>query len=99
MPAQGENIQALYDAANDLPSDDPLRSAPAAANAQPPAPAVTASSNARPQSGAQTGNSPSLPTQAVAQPTQSASPPASTVVVADAGQLRVPSLLGLRCAR
>jgi cell division protein FtsI (penicillin-binding protein 3) len=93
--AQGENIQALYDAANDLPSDDPLKSAPAAANAQPPAPAVTASSNARPQSGAQTSNSPSLPTQAVAQPTQSASPPASTVVVADAGQLRVPSLLGL----
>ena len=93
--AQGENIQALYDAANDLPSDDPLKSAPAAANAQPPAPAVTASSNARPQSGAQTSNSPSLPTQAVAQPTQSASPPANTVVVADAGQLRVPSLLGL----
>ena len=93
--AQGENIQALYDAANDLPSDDPLRSAPAAANAQPPAAAVTASSNARPQSGAQTGNSPSPPAQAVAQPTRAASPPANTVVVADAGQLRVPSLLGL----
>ncbi len=93
--AQGENIQALYDAANDLPSDDPLRGAPALANAQPPAPAQTASSNARPQSGAQTGNSPSPPSQAVAPPMQSASPPANTVVVADAGQLRVPSLLGL----
>ena len=28
-PAQQENIEALYDAANDLPSDDPLRAAPA----------------------------------------------------------------------
>ncbi len=26
--AQGKDIQALYDAANDLPSDDPLRAAP-----------------------------------------------------------------------
>ncbi len=93
--AQGENIQALYEAANDLPSDDPLRGAPAVANAQPPAPAQTASSNARPQSGAQAGNSPSLPAHAVARPTQSASPPANTVVVADGGQMRVPSLLGL----
>jgi cell division protein FtsI (penicillin-binding protein 3) len=92
--AQGENIQALYDAANDLPSDDPLRSAPAAANAPPPQPAQTASSNARPQSGAQTGNSPSPPTHA--QPTQSASrPAANTMVVADGGQMLVPSLLGL----
>ncbi len=94
--AQGENIQALYDAANDLPSDDPLRAMPAAANAQPPAPTQTASSTARPQSGAQTGSSTSPPAQPVAQPTQSASrPAANAVVVADGGQLRVPSLLGL----
>ncbi|MFZ0337143.1 MAG: penicillin-binding protein 2, partial [Terracidiphilus sp.] len=42
--AQGEDIQALYDAANDLPSDDPLRAMPAAANAQPPVPTQTTSS-------------------------------------------------------
>jgi cell division protein FtsI (penicillin-binding protein 3) len=94
--AQGESIQALYEAANDLPSDDPLRAAPAAANAQQPAPAQTASSPAGPNSGAQAGNSPSLPAQPPAQPAQSASqPPANTVIVADAAQLRVPSLLGL----
>jgi cell division protein FtsI (penicillin-binding protein 3) len=89
--AQNENVQALYEAANNLPSDDPLRAAsnaPAAANAQQPAPAQAASAPA--------GNSPSLPAQAPAQPAQStAQPPANTVVVADAGQLRVPSLLGL----
>jgi cell division protein FtsI (penicillin-binding protein 3) len=98
--AQGENIQALYEAANDLPSDDPLRAAPAvptATNTQPaPATAQTASSPAGPNSGAETGNSPSLPAQPPAQPSQASSqPPANTVVIADAAQLRVPSLLGL----
>jgi cell division protein FtsI (penicillin-binding protein 3) len=97
--AQAENIQALYEAANDLPSDDPLQAAsnaPAAANAQQPAPAKTASSTAGAPSGAPAGNSTSLPAQAPAQPAQSAAQPAAnTVVVADAGQLRVPSLLGL----
>ena len=98
--AQGENIQALYEAANDLPSDDPLRGAPAAkaaANPQPaPGEVKTASSPARQNSGAQPGNSPSLPAQASAQPAQPGPRPASnTVVVADVAQLRVPSLLGL----
>jgi len=98
--AQGGNVQALYEAANDLPSDDPLRGEPAAqTTASPqPAPAVvqTASSPTSKNSGAPAGNSPSLPAQAATQPAQStAQPPANTVVVADAGQLRVPSLLGL----
>jgi cell division protein FtsI (penicillin-binding protein 3) len=90
--AQGENVQALYEAANDLPVDDPLRgatNAPAVASAQ-PAPAQP--SNPTPNPSSQAGNAPSLP----AQPTQAASqPPANTVVIADAAQLRVPSLLGL----
>jgi cell division protein FtsI (penicillin-binding protein 3) len=104
-PVQGENIQALYDAANNLPSDDPLRAAPAAqpaANPQPaPAAVQTASSPTRQNSGAQnsstqTDNSPSPPRDHPAQPAQPTSqPPANTVVIADAGQLRVPSLLGL----
>ncbi|MGD0480264.1 MAG: penicillin-binding protein [Terracidiphilus sp.] len=97
---QAENIQALYEAANDLPSDDPLRGEPTAqiaANPQPAQAAVqTASSPTRQNSSTQTGNSPSLPAQASAEPAQPASRPASnTVVVADATQLRVPSLLGL----
>jgi cell division protein FtsI (penicillin-binding protein 3) len=108
--AQGQNIQVLYDAANDLPSDDPLRAAPAAqpaANPQPaPAAVQTASSPTHQNSDTQnsgtlnsrplTGNSPSPPEQRRAQPAQTtAQPPANTVVVADAGQMRVPSLLGL----
>jgi cell division protein FtsI (penicillin-binding protein 3) len=98
--AQGDNIQALYEAANDLPSDDPLRDAPAAqptANPQPaPAAMQSASSPTRQNSDRPTGNATSLPSQASAQPPQPASRPASnTVVVADAAQLRVPSLLGL----
>jgi cell division protein FtsI (penicillin-binding protein 3) len=98
--AQGENIEALYEAANDLPNDDPLRGAPAAqtaANPQPaPAAVQTASSPTRQNSAKPGGNATSPPSQASAQRTQPASPPASnTVVVADAAQLRVPSLLGL----
>jgi cell division protein FtsI (penicillin-binding protein 3) len=97
--AQGQNMQALYDAANDLPSDDPLRAAPAqtAANPQPaPAAVQTPSSPTRQNRGAPRGNSPSLPAQASAQPAQPASRPESnTVVVADVAQLRVPSLVGL----
>jgi len=98
--AQDENIQALYEAANDLPSDDPLRAAPVAqtaANPQPaPAAVQTASSPASQNSDTPSGNSPSPPAQAPAQPAQPASrPAANTVVVADAAQLRVPSLLGL----
>jgi cell division protein FtsI (penicillin-binding protein 3) len=95
--AQTDNIQALYEAANDLPSDDPLLSAQAAANPQPtPATVQTASLPASPNSGRPTGNAASLPSRASAQPSQSTSqPPANTVVVADAAQMRVPSLLGL----
>jgi cell division protein FtsI (penicillin-binding protein 3) len=89
--AQSENIQALYEAANDLPSDDPLRAAtnaPATANAQ-PAPANPTSPGA---SGSQTGNATALP----APPAQAATnPPANAVVIVGAAQLRVPSLLGL----
>jgi len=93
--AQGENIQALYEAANELPGDDPLRgatNAPAVANAQ-PAPGNPASST---KSDSQATHVTSLPAQPPAQQTQvSAQPPANTVVIAHAAQLRVPSLLGL----
>ena len=92
-PAQDENIQALYDAVNDLPSDDPLRvstdksaspsSPPSSQAANSPATKVTPAS----------GPSPAAP--APSHPESVPSPSANTVVVADAGKLRVPSLIGL----
>ena len=91
--SQGDDIQALYDAANNLPSDDPLRAAPAAAAPVPPA--QPASNSAGAPSNSAANNSSSSPFQ----PSESApsSPPrsASTVVIADPGRLRVPSLIGL----
>ncbi|MGB8029615.1 MAG: penicillin-binding transpeptidase domain-containing protein [Terracidiphilus sp.] len=96
-PAQDENIQALYDAANDLPSDDPLRAPPAstAKTASPSNPALTqaANSTATPETSAPSQPSPSAPVQSHPEPAPSS--PANTVVVADAGKLRVPSLIGL----
>ena len=103
--AQAENIQALYEAANDLPSDDPLRAAPAA-SASTGAPAATPSAQAanpaaNPSAGATAGNSSAAPALATPaqqpehQPKTNPPPDANAVVIADAGQLRVPSLIGL----
>ncbi len=96
-PAQEENIQALYDAANDLPSDDPLRTPPAstaiAASPSNPAPAQ-ASNSPVPKASAPSGPSPAAP--APSHPESAPSSPANTVVVANAGKLRVPSLIGLQ---
>ncbi len=97
--AQGEDIQELYAAANELPDDDPLRDAnnapaeslqPAAASAQ------TSQAAVGTNSGAHAGNSNALPSRATA-PTAQASPQSSanTVVVSQAGKMRVPSLIGL----
>jgi cell division protein FtsI (penicillin-binding protein 3) len=97
--AQNESdIQALYDAANNLPIDDPLRpgssqtataSQPAgqAAN-QAPGPAASTSSNTRPASTAAQQAS-------AQQPGTSAQQPTNTVTVTDPARLRVPSLIGL----
>ena len=99
-PAQEENIQALYDAANDLPNDDPLRAPPVteAKTVTPagPAPAQAAISAAPPNSGSSNQPSPNTLSQFQPPPSKSAAtPPADTVTIADAGQLRVPSLIGL----
>ncbi len=95
-PAQEENIQALYDAANDLPSDDPLRAPPAttasAASPTNPAPALAANPPA-PKNIAPSGPSPAA--SASPHPESAPSSPANTVIIADAGKLRVPSLIGL----
>jgi cell division protein FtsI (penicillin-binding protein 3) len=97
-PAQEENIQALFDAANDLPSDDPIRAPPAAeAKTVSPGgavPAQAANSPAPPKSGALNQPSPNTLSQSQLPPSKS-SPPEAAVTIADAAQLRVPSLIGL----
>ena len=82
---QDDDMQALYQAANDLPSDDPLRAAPQAPASTPPPPAasptVTAANSTTPHG--------------KAAPVAAAPTPPATVVIADAHQFRVPSLVGL----
>jgi len=81
------DIGALYAAANDLPSDDPLR---AAAN-QPAAAARPSQSQARTQPLANARAKP------VAPPPQNQPPQQATrtVILSDGKKLRVPSLIGL----
>jgi cell division protein FtsI (penicillin-binding protein 3) len=94
---QGEDIQALYEAANDLPNDDPLRAAstpPANSTSAPSAQVAIRPANSK--SAASPNNPAGIPVQPSTQQPSSASPsPANRVVIADAGQLRVPSLIGL----
>jgi cell division protein FtsI (penicillin-binding protein 3) len=90
--AQTANISALYAAANDLPSDDPLRALPnQTATSSQPVPGAqpsNAAANAAP------GNV--IPPRPVAAHSPVASQPnSSTVIVADKKTLRVPSLIGL----
>jgi cell division protein FtsI (penicillin-binding protein 3) len=95
-PAQGESVEALYEAANDLPSDDPLRAPPAAKTTAPPASTQAANSPAPAKTGAPPQPSPVASTESSPQPSKPASlPPANTVVIAEAERLRVPSLIGL----
>jgi cell division protein FtsI (penicillin-binding protein 3) len=97
--AQNESdIQALYDAANNLPSDDPLHpgSNQTATAGQPtgqaanqaPGPATSTSSATRPAS-------PAAQQPSTQQPGASAPQPSKTVTVSDPTRLRVPSLIGL----
>jgi cell division protein FtsI (penicillin-binding protein 3) len=92
-PAQDENIQALYEAANDLPSDDPLRASTAAAASPSNSPSTQAANPVAPKASAASEASPSAP--APSHPESAPSSSANTVVIADAGKLSVPSLIGL----
>jgi cell division protein FtsI (penicillin-binding protein 3) len=91
-PPQQEDIQALYEAANDLPSDDPE----SATNSS--APAGTASALPQPQLPDRQGRTevssgqvePAAPQREIPSPKETA-----TILVEDPNQLRVPSLLGL----
>jgi cell division protein FtsI (penicillin-binding protein 3) len=98
--SQNEDIKALYDAANELPADDP-QSASAL-----PAPAVAQNTSApseKPANSAdvaaktqppQPQDKPSTP--ALVQLAQNTSPPMGrSVTISEAKQLRVPSLVGL----
>ena len=82
---QTGDINALYAAANDLPSDDPLR---ASATQAPPASPLATSSKS--QSSAQPANANASPATAQQQPRTP-----NTVTIADGKALRVPSLIGL----
>ncbi len=82
------DVNALYAAVNDLPSDDPLRQQPAtqaAAPSQPPAPAVTSAQSPSAATAA-------APPPATTQPAQSAS---SVVIPTAKNNIKVPSLIGL----
>jgi len=81
---QSENINALYAAINDLPSDDPLR-APASQSqaATPPVASEPSQSNAQPNS---TAPAPQLLTS---------QPSSDNVIIHYGKTLRVPSLIGL----
>jgi cell division protein FtsI (penicillin-binding protein 3) len=96
--AQTGDINALYAAANDLPSDDPLR-----ASASQPMPATQPAAAGPSQTGAQPPNAAANaatnqvnPSQPVAtHPPAKSQPATSTVIVAGEKNLRVPSLIGL----
>jgi cell division protein FtsI (penicillin-binding protein 3) len=91
------DINALYAAANDLPSDDPLRNPPAA-SVPPTAPVSLAAQPARATSNSQPNSGLSSPPLPPNQPTSTATSPPPTsnsVVVADGATVRVPSLIGL----
>jgi cell division protein FtsI (penicillin-binding protein 3) len=90
------DINALYAAANDLPSDDPLRnpprppvSAPATAFA-PPAQDQATNTNPKPGS-----TSPTPATLTTSDTTSSPPPSPSSVVIAEGATSRVPTLIGL----
>ena len=84
---QPGDINALYAAANDLPMDDPLRGAPAQ-----PVAASQPTASGKPQSNAQPVGAAA---NAGANPAIAPARTATTVIVADGKNLRVPSLTGL----
>jgi cell division protein FtsI (penicillin-binding protein 3) len=84
---QTGDINALYAAANDLPTDDPLRGAPAQ-----PVAASQPTATGKPQSNAQPVGAAA---NAGANPAIAPARTATTVIVADGKNLRVPSLTGL----
>ena len=97
--AQGD-VNALYAAINDLPSDDPLRAEPAQASATTQAVAQTAKPSEKQPLNTATpmgaGGMQTASDRATPRPGSAPAQPATkAVLVSDARQLKVPSLLGL----
>jgi cell division protein FtsI (penicillin-binding protein 3) len=96
------NIEALYAAANDLPTDDPLRAGLTQAHSAAPSPAASQLANSSADSrvpaggaqAAQSGPQPAAPSAATQQ-TPSGQQLSSAIMVSDSGKLQVPSLIGL----
>jgi cell division protein FtsI (penicillin-binding protein 3) len=90
------DIRALYEAANDLPSDDPLRDPSQLTPAPQPA-ANAAQPSAQPANSAAPTAASSAPAQQIAAPqAQNASRTVTqTVPITDVKKLQVPSLIGL----
>ncbi|MGA3134493.1 MAG: penicillin-binding transpeptidase domain-containing protein [Terracidiphilus sp.] len=92
------DINALYAAANDLPSDDPLRGGAnqaGTANQTATQPANPASGASAKTGGAQTPAAAPQPTAQQAKTAGSATVGQATVTVTDVKRLQVPSLIGL----
>jgi cell division protein FtsI/penicillin-binding protein 2 len=89
------DINALYAAANDLPSDDPLRNPPAPAAAAPPVESWSATSispsNTKPGGPSSASGSSPASSASTTNPYQ----PTTSVVIAEGATQRVPSLVGL----
>ena len=100
--SQGEDIKALYDAANDLPADDPesasaRKSAAVAESAGAEAEKPDEAGENSAQAASTPGKPASATTPALEQLAQSTSPPEASrsVTISEARQLKVPSLVGL----
>jgi cell division protein FtsI (penicillin-binding protein 3) len=95
---EGGDINALYEAANDLPSDDPQRAAgsqPAAAAIPAAASQSRAGATQAPAASATPAKVPAAPQPDATQPPIVPQPSTATVTVTDGKTLRVPSLIGL----
>jgi cell division protein FtsI (penicillin-binding protein 3) len=101
--AQGEDIQALYEAANNLPGDDP-QSETAPAQAQGANPKTGAPANGTADHKAKQATLPTAPVQKPAAPAGDARATANpaqtpamgnTVAISEAKQIQVPQLVGL----
>ncbi len=98
---QDADVNAMFAAINDLPSDDPLRAdpAPAIAPATAPQPATQAVSTqpSQPvQAKRESAQAATVATQSAPQTAPATEQPAAkTVLVSDARKLKVPSLVGL----
>ncbi len=94
--AQDESdVKALYDAVNDLPSDDPLRTPPQKIVTAAQQPADSAANAKQPSQTAGTTQINAAQSHAATPQTSPAQNATQTVTVSDGNLLRVPSLLGL----